>query len=110
VRQATFEKHWCLRAILAAAHDGRREVATPAAAGGWGQYPMTRRLRRREGYEAFILGHDRLYPVRHDRRLEYNNIAFIHHHHRDRFAMNGPDTIRSAHVIGDTPNGRTRFD
>ena len=41
-------------------------------------------------YEAFILGHDRLEPVSHDRRLEYNNIAFIHRHHRDRLAINEP--------------------
>jgi hypothetical protein len=34
----------------------------------------------------------------------------IHPHHRDRFAINGPDTSRPAHVIGDTPNERTRFD
>ena len=41
-------------------------------------------------YEAFILGHDRLEPVSHDRRLEYNNITFIHRHHRDRLAINEP--------------------
>jgi FkbM family methyltransferase len=40
------------------------------------------------GYDAFAMGHDRLEPVRSDRRLEYGNIAFIHRQ-RGGFTVSG---------------------
>jgi FkbM family methyltransferase len=62
------------------------------------------------GYEAFVLRYDGLEPVRHDRRLEYHNIAFIHPHHRGRFAINGPDTGRLGSFHSRRANERTRLD